>query len=517
MPTRRQALTTATALTGAALLPATPASAATPTTRTAARPSTPSTTLALTHATVIDGINDRPQHDRTLILRNGRLVRSGPSAQLSPPPGARVIDLTGKYVIPGLVESHIHTGDGQDGYTPPLFPLTGVTAVRDMWGTATQHTWREKIQAGSLLGPRFVIASPIIDGPPSIWARDLGLPVIEVTDAKSARAAVRRVKREGADFVKVYSRLSPEAYAAIADESRSLHIPFAGHCPDTLPMTHAVASGQRSIEHLHAILLATSSRESEIREGLAQVRIDPNDPSSISRYASWFRQIHPLEWQAMRSYDKGRARRLFDTLAAHGTRVVPTLTVHHALERTADLPTSADEWKYLPAWQVASWPATWDGLTGSRSPEDTARIRRLYDHRLHLVAEMHRAGVQLIAGTDTGTGYSVPGFSLHGELRLLVEAGLPTRDVLRSATTAAADLLDLPKGRPADLVILNANPLTDITHTRRIHSVVNAGHYIDPTDRTRLLAAVEKAAAASTPPEGPSPIATPGCPCNAPH
>jgi imidazolonepropionase-like amidohydrolase len=541
MPTRRQALGTAAALTGTALLPTTPATAApttpAPTTDATATTSTgtgtgtgtststsTSTTrtpplLALTHATVLDGTNPRPQHDRTLLLQHGRLIASGPSAQLTPPTGARVIDLTGKYVIPGLVESHIHTSDGQDAYTPPLFPLTGITAVRDMWGTPVQHAWRKKIDAGQLLGPRFVIASPIIDGPPSIWARDTGLAVIEVTDAKSARAAVRRVKREGADFVKVYSRLSPEAYEAIADESRTQRIPFAGHCPDTLPMARAAASGQRSIEHLHAMLLATSSREREIREGLARVRIDPKDPSSISRYSSWFRQVHPLEWQAMRSYDKGRARRLFDALAESGTRVVPTLTVHHALERTADLPASADEWKYVPAWQVQSWPDTWKGLVGSRTPEDTARVREIYEHRLHLVAEMHRAGVQLIAGTDTGTGYMVPGFSLHGELRLLAEAGVPTHSVLEAATTAPARLLRLPKDRPADLVVLDANPLADITHTRRIHAVVNAGHYIGPQERTRLLAAVERAAAASTPPAGGTPAAarTPGCACNAPH
>ncbi|MFF0747264.1 amidohydrolase family protein [Streptomyces sp. NPDC004111] len=522
MPTRRQVLGTTAALTATALVPAGAAAAESRGTaaRTAPRPAAPSDTLALTHATVLDGAHPHPQQDRTLILRGGRLVRSGPSAQLRPPRGARVVDLTGKYVVPGLIESHVHTSDGQEGIHPPLFPLTGVTSVRDMWGTPLQHSWREKIAAGTLLGPRFVIASPIIDGPPSIWARDLGLPLIEVADAKSARAAVRRVKREGADFVKVYSRLSPQAYAAIADESRAQRIPFAGHCPDTVPMARAATSGQRSIEHLHAMLLATSSREREIREGLAKVRIDPNDPSSMSRYRSWFRQVHPLEWEAMRSYDKGRARRLFDALAENGTRVVPTLTVHHSLERTDELPASAEEWKYLPAWQVQSWPSTWEALVGSRTPQDTARVREIYEHRLRLVAEMHRAGVRLVAGTDTGTGYAVPGFSLHGELRLLAEAGIPAHSVLEAATTTPAELLRLPEDRPADLLVLDTDPLADIAHTRRIHAVVNAGHYIDAHERTRLLAAVQKAAENSTPPAGGAQAAartTPGCACNAPH
>ncbi|CAM5635814.1 amidohydrolase [Streptomyces spiroverticillatus] len=523
-PSRREALGTAAlgtaaALTGLALAPAASAApAGTPATAsasTAARPN-PSV-LALTHATLLLTPNSRPLPDHTLLITDGRLTTYAPSAQLEPPPHAHVVDLTGKYVIPGLTESHIHTS-GDDAITPPLFPLTGVTSVREMWGQPLHHDWRRRISAGTLLGPRFVIASPILDGPPSIWANDTGLPVLEVADAKSARAAVRKVKREGADFVKVYSRLSPESYYAIADESKRQHLPFAGHCPDTLPMSRAATSGQRSIEHLHAMLPATSSREREIRAALTKVRIDPNDPSSLSRYGSWFRQVHPLEWQAMRSYDKGRARRLFDTLAEHGTYVTPTLTVHHSLERIADLPTSSPDWKYLPAWTVASWPYIWEAMTGSRTPEDTARIRRIYEHRLTLVSEMHRAGVRLTAGTDTGTGYAVPGFSLHEELRLLSEAGLPTRDVLTTATTHPHDLLRLPTSRPADLLILNANPLTNIRHTLNIHSVVNAGHYLSPTDRTHLLAAVEKAASESTPPEnGTLATPTPGCACNAPH
>ncbi|MEU8891268.1 amidohydrolase family protein [Streptomyces sp. NPDC048442] len=528
-PTRREALVTAglgtaAALTGITLAPG--ATAATPTTTsptattttTTDRPGAPTEVLALTHATVLNGADSRTHPDQTLILAAGRIVGSGPSAQLKPPPHAKVVDLSGKYVVPGLVESHIHTS-GDEALTPPLFPLTGITAVREMWGQPLHHAWRKKIESGTLLGPRFVIASPLLDGPPSIWARDTGLPLMEVTDEASARAAVRQVKRDGADFVKVYSRLSPEAYYAIADESARQRIPFAGHCPDSLPMSRAATSGQRSIEHLHAMLLATSSREREIREALAKVRIDPNDPSSTSRYGSWFRQVHPLEWQAMRSYDRSRARRLYDTLAERGTTVTPTLTIHHSLERTDELPTAVDEWKYLPAWLIQTWPQTWESLVGSRTPDDTARIRQIYEHRLGMVEEMHRAGVPLVAGTDTGTGYAVPGFALHEELRLLSEAGLPTHQVLASATTVPARLLRLPENRPADLVVLDANPLADIRNTRRIHAVVNAGHYIGPQERTRLLAGIEKAAAASTPPEGEGipTTATPGCACNAPH
>ncbi|MEU6019724.1 hypothetical protein ABZ826_39015 [Streptomyces sp. NPDC047515] len=231
---------------------------------------------------------------------------------------------------------------------------------------------------------------------------------------------------------------------------------------------------------------------------MAKVRIDPTLGTSFERYASWFRQVHAVEWQAMRTYDIGRTRALFDRLAANGTRVVPTLTVHHSLERTNELPTSGPEFKYLPDWMTDYWPTIWSALTAGRTAQDTARIHQIYEHRLRLVAELHRAGMQLLAGTDTGTGYAVPGFSLHHELELLAEAGMPTRDVLHAATTAPARMLGLPADR-ADLLVLDADPRTDIRHTRRIDSVLVAGRYLDRAERQRLLADVARAAAASKP------------------
>ncbi|MFB6714734.1 amidohydrolase family protein [Streptomyces sp. NPDC056237] len=498
MSTRREALAASAALTGGALLSAAPTAAAVP--RVAADRATPAPgqrpggTIALTHATVLGA---GPDH--TVLIRDGRITRTGCSAEVPIPRGTTTYDLTGKFIVPGgLVEAHVHN-DGPESVLPPLFPLNGVTAVREMWGGPVHHEWRDKVRAGELLGPRWVIASSIIDGGPSLWANDIGERVVEVTDAPSARRAVREAKASGADFVKVYSRLTPEAYEAIADESRRQGLRHAGHCPDTLPIARASDAGQQSIEHLHALLLATSARESEIRRAIAKVRIDPTLHTSFERYASWFRQVHAVEWQVVRTYDVGRTRALFDRLAANGTRVTPTLTVHHSLERTDQLHSDSPEFKYLPEWMTGYWPTTWSALTAGRTAQDTAKIHRIYEHRLRLVAELHRAGVQLLAGTDTGTGYAVPGFSLHHELELLAEAGLPTRDVLHAATTAPARILGLPTDR-ADLLVLDADPRTDIRHTRRIDSVLVAGRYLDRGERLRLLADVARAAAASEPP-----------------
>ncbi|MEH0580792.1 amidohydrolase family protein [Streptomyces sp. B21-108] len=500
---RRGFVAGAVAVTGAALTGGAPARAAEAGRDAGARRSPDA--VAFTHATVVDGTGAAPAPDMTVVVEAGRIASVAPSARSRPRPGVRTVDLTGKYLIPGLVESHTHS-DGPETVVPALYALAGVTTVREMWGRAEHHAWREKIRGGALLGPRWVIGSPVLDGSPSLWAQDVG-GEIEVPDGAAARRAVRQVVREGADFVKVYSRLTREAYLAVADEARRQGVPFLGHCPDVVRIAEASDAGQRSIEHLHALLLATSRHEREIRRALAEVRVDGTDPSSLSRYHRWFDQVHPLEWRAVLGYDRDRADALFRRLAVNRTTVVPTLSVHRTLELPDEVPAGAEEWKYLPAWQVETWPDQLAALTGGRTPEQARRIRRIFTHRLRIVAELHEAGAPLAAGTDTGTGYLVPGFALHDELALLVRAGLTPAQALHAATGQAARTLGLPqvgtvtRGMSADLVVLDADPLRDIRNTKRIHGVMVDGRWIPPQERERLLAAVQRAAAQTPPPQ----------------
>lgn len=191
--------------------------------------------------------------------------------------------------------------------------------------------------------------------------------------------------------------------------------------------------------------------------------------------------------------------------------------MHRTLELPDDVPTRAEDWKYLPAWQVESWPDQLAALTGGRTPEQKRQIREIYAHRLRLVSELHGMGVRLAAGTDTGTGYLIPGFALHDELALLVSAGLTPAEVLHAATQDAARTLGLPdvgtvaRGQAADLLVLDADPLRDIRNTRSIHGVVVDGRWIPPEERSHLLAAVEKSAAQTPPPE--EGAAMKGCGC----
>src|SRR5262249_42865203 len=172
------------------------------------------------------------------------------------PAGTQVINASGKYLIPGLWDVHVHWY--MKDYLP-LFIANGVTGVRQMWGFPFHQEWRKQIQSGALLAPRMIIASPIIDGPNAVWQGS-----VSVATAEEARQAVRTSKEQGADFIKVYSRLTKDAFFAIAEETKKLGIPFAGHVPVQISALEASEAGQRSIEHLTGILEGLSTREQDL-------------------------------------------------------------------------------------------------------------------------------------------------------------------------------------------------------------------------------------------------------------
>ncbi|MFI6680984.1 twin-arginine translocation signal domain-containing protein [Kribbella sp. NPDC050470] len=191
----------------------------------------PKHVTALTNVTVIDVATGRRDRNQTVLIGGDRII--GVGRHLPVPRGAVELDFTGKFVIPGLADMHVHS-IGDERVSPPLYLANGVTTVREMAGTnPALYDWRDRIESGTLLGPRMVVASNIIDGDPTLWDPNL-IQVIVVDDEPSARAAVRRVKAEGADFVKVYSRLSPASYAAILDEARKTGLTVHGHGPDQL-------------------------------------------------------------------------------------------------------------------------------------------------------------------------------------------------------------------------------------------------------------------------------------------
>ncbi|XVQ07115.1 amidohydrolase family protein [Spirillospora sp. CA-255316] len=514
---RRNVLGKTVMLAGAALAASAAAPALARRTTADARPvgSEHDESYALTHVTVIDATGAPPMRDMTVVVTGTRIAAVGRTGAVAVPPGARVVHLAGKYVIPGLIESHVHSA-GPEAVVPPLYALTGVTTVREMRGDALHHQWRDKIQSGRLLGPRWIIGSPIVDGRPSLHTHDTG-SLIEVGNAREAREAVRQAKRDKADFVKVYSRLNRESYIAIADEARRQGIAFAGHCPDAITIPEAIRTRHQTFEHMDSLMLATSTHEKEIREGLAAIIVD-GSKDSFHRYRDWYAAVHPLEYKALLGYDPAKTRALFADLTADHSGVVPTLTVHRVLEVPEDNH-ETDEWKYLPASMTGWWREVADAVTGGRTPEEARRIREIFDHKKRLVGKMRQTGVRVLAGTDTGNPFIVPGFALHDELELLVDSGLTAMQALQAATEQPAQVFGLghklgtvERGKLADLVILDADPLADIRNTRRIHTLVVNGRLITHQERAGLLEEVEKAADSDQPPAKGTAMAY-GCGC----
>src|SRR5258708_6563893 len=238
-------------------------------------------TMAITHVALVDTSGGALKLDMTVIIVGGRIAGIGKSGTIRIRNDTKVIDGKGKFLIPGLWDMHVHIGNDdfdKNSYLR-LFIANGVTGIRIMNGTPTHHLWRQEIESGSLLGPRMVIASRIIDGPNSFVAG-----AVRVNNADEARAAVRRAKQEGADFVKVHDTLSRDAYFAVIDEAKRLGLLVEGHVPAAITAKEASDAGQKSIEHFTGLAEAeTDSAKADTLIGIFKRNHTWNCPTLIMR------------------------------------------------------------------------------------------------------------------------------------------------------------------------------------------------------------------------------------------
>lgn len=430
------------------------------------------TALVFTHVTVIDATGAPAKSDMTVVVRGDRIEALGKTSKLTVPRNAQVVDATGKFLIPGLWDMHVHPRWGKSYLA--LFIANGVTSVRVMGGSPRHHEWREEISAGQLIGPRMVIASPIVDGPN---ARNY----ITVSSEDEGRQVVRKVKKEGADFVKVYDNLPRDAYFAIADEAKKQGIPFAGHVPYSVSAVEASDAGQESIEHCRILLPACSSKEEELRKKFMEA-----SRASIKLLAD--------------TYSEQKAAALFARFVKNSTWVCPTLTVWSAVLFRDEEDFSEDpRLKYIPLSTGDRWKN--QVRVALATGEARANLKKVFEKNLAIVGAMGRAGVGILAGTDTPVPCCFPGFVLHDELALFVQAGLSPMEVLQTATRNPAKFfgkLDsmgtIEQGKIADLVLLEANPLQDISNTQKIAAVVVGGKIYQKAALQKMLAQIEAAA-----------------------
>jgi imidazolonepropionase-like amidohydrolase len=451
--------------------------------------------IVITGVTIIDATGAPPQAGMTLVIEGERISEIGKTGRLALPAHARIVDGSGKFLIPGLWDMHVHWYDEP---SLPLFLANGVTGIRIMCGYPRHLLWRKEIAAGRLLGPRLNLAGPIVDGPEPVW-----LDSLRASNETEGRLAVRSIKEKGYDCVKVYNFLPRDAYFGVAKEARTLRIPLVGHVPFAVSAAEASDAGQRTIEHLSALSLACSSREAELRRRWT-AKLDPDAPATALHLR--------YDVEAEDSYDPARAAVLFATLVKNGNWVVPTLTVlqSHAVLRTKD-PAADPRLRWLPFSLASRWGTRRTATLQKLGPADFENYQHALRKGLELVGALHRAGCHLLAGTDTGALDCYPGSSLHDELELLVQAGLTPLQALQTATSNVAqylgrqdDLGTIERGKLADLVLLDADPLADIRNVRKVCAVVINGKLLQRADLNKLLRDVEaicrKENASSQPP-----------------
>lgn len=417
------------------------------------------------HVSVIDARSSMPRADQTVVIAGNRITASGPAASTKVPAGARVLDGTGKFMIPGLWDMHVHTTVVAGRTLLGLYVANGVTGVRDMAGEwDTLKTWRAEINTKRLVGPRLVVSGPYLEG------GDVPIPHILTRNAAEGRAGVDSLAKLGVDFIKVHGQLTPETYFAIARRAREKRIAFAGHVSRAVGSEAASDSGQRSIEHLLAVPAPCTPAESIALAPRFSVQ------GALGRCSS--QPLAPLYAKFVRN----------------NTWMTPTFTAAVEIAGWPKREVPGDSLAHYLPESLRRYVAELFPMPDSIPPTADSVGRAMLDKRLRQVADMHRAGVRIMTGTDAPLRNSPPGFGLHEEMQLLVRGGMSPFEVLKSATYEPAryfEALDtlgtVERGHVADLVLLDANPLTDIRNTRKISAVVANGVLIDAPRRRQLL------------------------------
>jgi hypothetical protein len=449
-------------------------------------------TLIIQRATVIDLVSPKPLKNVSVVVSGGRILAVG--RKIKVPPGAQIIDARGKFLIPGLWDMHMHLGL-PDAFFPMLV-ANGITGVRELFSgipLPVIQQWRTRSDV-----PR-IVASGFLDGPLMLSAPSIPPGAIAVSTADQARYAVDLLARSGYDFLKVYNDLPREAYFAIAQEARAIGVPFAGHVPEAVSPLEAAEAGQRSQEHLINILLACSTNEDALRAERLRVMNDDQISGEARLRILGFPDLADfLDSQGRDTYSKDKADKLFAAFVRNGVWHTPTLALLHGFAYGDDM-LKDPSFLYMPeSWRKTARPrdkSYMQDLSPAQFDALVARIRALLDRYKILVRDMHRAGVEFLAGTDTSlTNPIIPGVGLHQELALLVESGFTPLEALAAATRNPARYFGalnqtgtIEVGKFADLVLLDANPLADIRNTRKIRAVIMRGRYFSRADLNAML------------------------------
>jgi len=449
------------------------------------------TLLAIVDVTIVDVQAARLVPDQTVLIKDGHVVTVGNSADVAVPPEARFVDGRNRFLLPALWDMHTHVHAASPWLDMPLYVAFGVTNVRDMQGcplpddpfiacAKDKRRWTAEAVAGKRVAPRIVASTSFMANGPGMLQRMKGVPEFFGTATpEHARAFVRHFAGE-VEAIKVYDRIPRDAYFALAEEARWLGIEVVGHRPHAVSAVEAAAH-QKSIEHARFILHESFRGSAALRQ--------------LGGTPDW----HEDRQRMLDEHEPELAEAIFAAMKREGTWYVPTHLTRWVDAYADDASVREDPLlRYLHPLLRWQWLEDVDGtLARDPSPEARATYREFYRKGLALTAAAHRAGVGILVGTD----YIVAGADVHRELEQLVLAGLTPAEALHAATLAPAQYFGLDArygtvaaGKVADLLLLGANPLSDIRNTWLIESVVFNGNLYDREALDRISTHVQRQA-----------------------
>ena len=458
--------------------------------------------FAITSVTVLTMTSDRPLRNATVVVRGGRIAAVGPAGTTPVPADARRIDGRGLFLMPGLTDMHAHLF--ADEYAPEsaapaelgLYLAMGTTSARLQIGRPQHLELRRAVREGTVTGPRIWVSSPQLSG-------DSGANTLLVRNAAEARAAVRSAQASGYDFIKLTTNITPEVYAAVMAEALAAGMRVTGHVDPRVGVAAALAAGQQ-IEHFDNYMESILADSAPSRKSV----------SDVGAYRA-------ANWNSLAYVDLQKLAAIAGATARAGVYVTPTNAFFiswFATEYTDAQIQARPDYAYIPPAMKGPWERSrtfyW------KNPPTAAQRAQYVSLRNRMVRAVVDSGGQVMAGSDGPGGLMAYGWMLHRELQALVAAGLTPYQALRAATVVPAAWLGVTDeqgtiavGKRADLLLLSANPLTDISNTSAIVGVAAGGAWYGQTQLTQLK---ETARVAITAPLPAEPVVKPASATKAP-
>ena len=424
--------------------------------------------IVFTSVNVIPMDRERVLENQTVVVRNGKITAMGNAGTVKVDKDAFVVDAKGKYLMPGWAEMHAHVPPIDDIEPMKdvlmLYLANGITTIRGMLGHPKHLELRSKINSGEILGPHFYTTGPSFNGQ-------------TVKTPERGAEMVREQKAAGYDFLKLHPGLTNVTFPAIARTAHEVEIPFVGHVSFNVGVWRAIDAGYSSIDHLDGFVEAIVPRSDTLAE------------QETGLFGAW------IAYRA----DPTLIPKLVKALRDKHIRVVPTqaLAERWLSPLPADAFTRDSEMKYMKPQDITNWTNAKTGyMNNANFSKDHAE--KLIQIRRKLIYECQKNGVELLLGSDAPQVFNVPGFSIHNEMKYMVDAGLTPYETLRTGTVNVASYLNKPDwgtiktGNVSDLVLLNGNPLKDISQTKNIEGVMIGTNWLSKAYILKELKKLEK-------------------------